>query len=89
MTDGEDVQASGEGERGRRKQPGDPPKAATAARDDVQVMSVELCGWEGGGCMCGDALGCACVCVCVCMCVCMCVYVCVCVCVCVGVCSIN
>ena len=40
MTDGEDVQASGEGERGRRKQPGDPPKAATAARDDVQTSEV-------------------------------------------------
>eukprot|EP00731_Ephydatia_muelleri_P020821 Em0013g548a len=34
MSDGEEVQTSGEGEQGRGKQPGDPPRATVVAQDD-------------------------------------------------------
>ena len=46
MSDGEEVQTSGEGEQGRGKQPGDPPRATIVAQDDeVMLGSV----WEFGG----------------------------------------
>ena len=92
MSDGEEVQTSGEGEQGRGKQPGDPPRATIVAQDDeVMLGSV----WEfrdgrrvGGvcirsrGCLLCVFVLCVCVfvlyvCVCVCVfCVCMYLYVC-------------
>ena len=84
MSDGEEVQTSGEGEQGRGKQPGDPPRATVVAQDDeVMLGSV----WEfgdgrrvGGVCIrsrvCLLCVFVLCVCVCVCF-VCVCV-LCVC-----------